>query len=104
MCNHVLKIHSYALELGKLTCILMKHQLFKSGAHFLCLGGLALNYLYLGKTYRFESLDCNTYNAIGSLIFGVWGLPMAIGFALGIMEAYEDELFNDVAWSWCVNE
>jgi hypothetical protein len=29
---------------------------------------------------------------------------MAVGFALGIMEAYEDELFNDVAWSWCVNE
>jgi hypothetical protein len=31
-------------------------------AHFLCLDGLALEYLYLGKTYRFESLDCNTYN------------------------------------------
>jgi hypothetical protein len=44
---------------------------------------LALNYLYLGKTYTFESLDCNTYNVIGSLIFGVQGLPMAIGFALG---------------------
>jgi hypothetical protein len=29
---------------------------------------------------------------------------MAIGFALGIMEAYKDELFDDVAWSWCVNE
>jgi hypothetical protein len=29
---------------------------------------------------------------------------MAFGFALGIMEAYKDELFNDVAWSWCVNE
>jgi hypothetical protein len=29
---------------------------------------------------------------------------MAIGFALGIMEAYKDELFNDVEWSWCVNE
>jgi hypothetical protein len=43
-------------------------------------------------------------NAIGSLIFGVWSLAMAIGFALGIMEASKDELFNDVAWSWCVNE
>jgi hypothetical protein len=29
---------------------------------------------------------------------------MAIGFALGIMEAYKDELFDDVAWSWCANE
>jgi hypothetical protein len=29
---------------------------------------------------------------------------MAIGFALGIMEASKDELFSDVAWSWCVNE
>jgi hypothetical protein len=30
---------------------------------------------------------------------------MAIGFALGIMEAYnKDELFNNVAWSWYVNE
>jgi len=29
---------------------------------------------------------------------------MAIGFALGIMEAYKDELFNNVAWRWCVNE
>ncbi len=29
---------------------------------------------------------------------------MAIGFALGIMEAYKDELFNDVTWSQCVNE
>jgi hypothetical protein len=83
MCKHALKIHSYALKLGKWTCMLMKHQLFKSRAHFVCLDGLALNYLYLGKTYRFESLDCNTYNAIESLIFGVWGLPMAIGFALG---------------------
>jgi len=27
---------------------------------------------------------------------------MAIGFALGTMEAYKDELF--VAWSWCVDE
>jgi hypothetical protein len=67
MCNYALKIHSYALELGKWTCMLMKHQLFKSRAHFLCLDGLALDYLYLGKTYRVESLDCNTYNAIGSL-------------------------------------
>ncbi len=82
MCNHALKIHSYALELGKWTCMLMKHQLFKSRAHFLCLDALALDYLYLGKTSRFESLDCNIYNAIGSLIFGLWGLPMAIGFAL----------------------
>ncbi len=29
---------------------------------------------------------------------------MAIGFALGIMEVYKDELFNDVTWSLCVNE
>jgi hypothetical protein len=29
---------------------------------------------------------------------------MVVGFALGILEAYKDELFNDVAWSWCVNE
>jgi hypothetical protein len=29
---------------------------------------------------------------------------MAIGFALGIMEVYKDELFNNVAWSWFVNE
>ncbi len=43
-------------------------------------------------------------DAIGSLIFVVWSLAMAIGFALGIMEAYKDELFNNVAWSWCVNE
>jgi hypothetical protein len=68
------------------------------------LDGLALDYLYLGKTYRFESFDCNTYNVIGSLIFGVWGLPMAIGFALWIMEAYKNELFFNVARSWCVNE
>jgi len=31
-------------------------------------------------------------------------MAMAIGFALGTMEAYKDELFNDVAWSRCVNE
>jgi hypothetical protein len=29
---------------------------------------------------------------------------MAIGFALGIMEAYKDGLFNDVAWNWCGDE
>jgi hypothetical protein len=29
---------------------------------------------------------------------------MAIGFALGIIEASKDELFNDLAWSLCVNE
>jgi hypothetical protein len=29
-------------------------------------------------------------NVIGFLIFGVWSLAMAIGFALGIMEAYKD--------------
>jgi hypothetical protein len=29
---------------------------------------------------------------------------MAIGFALGIMKAYKDELFYDVVWSWCLNE
>ncbi len=43
-------------------------------------------------------------NVIESLIFGVWSLAMVISFALGIMEAYKDELFYDVVWSWCLNE